>query len=144
VIEHVPLIGGVNMLAEAFRILRPGGRIRISTPPLEAVMAIWKQPELPEHRAYIQWHFDTWFADAPIHTAAVVANDFVRNWGHQFIYDEPTLRQTMEIAGFANVESYPIMNSGDPRLVGLENVERMPPGLLQLFTMTLEGVKPIA
>jgi hypothetical protein len=74
----------------------------------------------------------------------VVANAVVRNWGHQFIYDEPTRRQTMDIAGFANVESYPIMNSGDPRRVGLENVERMPPGLLQLFTMTLEGVKPIA
>ena len=142
VIEHLPLDGGINLLAESCRVLRPGGRIRISTPPLEFLVSLVEQPDAGLNPAYMQWHSDRWLQGAPLRGPAVVINDFVRNWGHLFIYDEPTLRSAMSLAGFTDLKRCSIDESGAPELVGLENVGRMPAGLLQLHTMTIEGVKP--
>lgn len=141
VIEHLPLDGGMNLLAESCRVLRPGGRIRISTPPLEFLIALFEQPDAGLNPAYTQWHNDNWLDGAPLRGPAVVINDFVRNWGHLFIYDEPTLRSAMTLAGFVDLQRCSIDESGAPEMVGLENVGRMPAGLLQACTMTLEGVK---
>ena len=142
VIEHLPLAGGINMVREAFRTLRPGGRLRVSTPPINFIIDCYERPQEPANRDYLDWHFSEWNADAPARDSIVFANDFVRMWGHLFIYDEALLRRIMQETGFANVQAYPIKESGDSRLKGLENDSRMPPGLLQLSTMTLEGVKP--
>ena len=73
----------------------------------------------------------------------VLFNDYVRMWGHVFIYDERLLIKLMEQAGFVNVQSVAIGQSIDRRLVGLENESRMPDGLLKLSTMSIEGSKPV-
>ncbi len=39
-IEHVPLGAAFNMLQECGRVLRPGGLVRISTPPLEYLIKL--------------------------------------------------------------------------------------------------------
>lgn len=142
VIEHLPLAGGINMLRESFRVLRPGGRIRISTPALPALLAIYQQPDETAHRAYLDWHADTWLGDADLTTPAVVLNDFARNWGHLIIYDPETLCKIIEMAGFEQIRRCELQKSEDQRLAGLENETRMPPGLLALHTMTFEAVKP--
>lgn len=142
VIEHLPLAGGVNMLGEAFRVLKPGGRIRISTPSLAALIAIYAEPEATDHRRYLEWHLDTWLADSPVRTPAVVFNDFARNWGHLLIYDAGTLAAIIEAAGFTGIAACELQVSADRRLAGLENDRRMPEGLLALHTMTFEAVKP--
>ena len=144
VIEHLPLAGGVNLLAESCRVLRPGGRIRISTPPMEFLISLFEQPDAGLNPAYLQWHSETWLDRAPLRGPAVVINDFVRNWGHLFIYDEATLRSAMTLAGFTDLQRFPIDDSGSPDLARLENVDRMPAGLLQLHTLTIEGIKPLA
>lgn len=144
VIEHLPLSGGLNLLAESCRVLRPGGRIRISTPPMEFLIGLFEQPEAGLNSSYLQWHHDTWLDDAPLRTPAVVINDFVRNWGHLFIYDELTLTEAMRRAGFVELRRFAIEDSGAPDLAAHEYVDRMPPGLLQLSTLTIEGVKPAA
>src|SRR5438093_6396512 len=37
-IEHISFSDGLNMLRECHRILKPGGRMRIATPPLEFLL----------------------------------------------------------------------------------------------------------
>lgn len=140
-IEHVPVAGALNMLTECFRILKPGGRIRISTPPLEFLIDLMASPS-DEHRRYADYHYREFLADAPLKSPAAIVNDYYRAWGHQFVYDRASLRDLLLRAGFVNLEEFPINSSGDPNLTDLENDGRMPEGLLALSTMTFEGEKP--
>lgn len=142
VIEHLPLAGGINMLREANRVLKPGGRIRISTPSLPTLLAIYAKPDVPDHRRYLDWHLETWLDGSAMKTPAIVLNDFVRNWGHLLIYDPETLLAMFKEAGFEQVSECKLQRSADDRLTGLENETRMPERLLALHTMTFEAVKP--
>jgi predicted SAM-dependent methyltransferase len=140
-IEHMGLQAGINMLGECCRVLKPGGRIRVATPSLRALLQIYEQPSEGLHPRYYDWHIKWWLQDAPIKSPATILNDFVRNWGHTYIYDEPSLTEALRIAGFQNIEACGLQDSRDPRLRGLANESRMPEGLLDLHTMTLEAVK---
>lgn len=139
-IEHLPLPAALNMLRECFRVLKPRGRVRISTPPLEFFINLMTNPGA-DHIKYCEFHFSEWGEDSPVRTPAVVVADYYTKWGHQFIYDEPTLRALMKAAGFTEIEKTALRESREPMLRDLENEERLPAGLLRLVTFTLEGVK---
>ena len=140
-IEHVPVRGAIAMLTECHRILKPGGRIRISTPPLEFLLDLMVRPTA-EHLRYADFHYEEFLSDAPLKVPAAIMNDYYRSWGHEFVYDRGSLTDLLARAGFANLEELPINVSRDVHLRGLENEGRMPEGLLALSTMTFEGEKP--
>jgi predicted SAM-dependent methyltransferase len=139
-IEHIPYPAGCNMLRECFRVLKPGGVARISTPDLNFLIELYgSNTEL--QREYIKWSkqsFIPWAAQA---NDTFVINNFVRDWGHCFIYDEKTLRQAMEEAGFSDIERCKIQLSRNTELQDLENERRMPLGFLKLETLTIEGTR---
>ena len=140
-IEHLPLAGGMTMIEQCLRVLKPGGRLRISTPSMEALIAIYQDPLKPAHAAYIDYHRDHWFT-GPLATPAMIFNDFYRNWGHLTIYDEATLRVSLERAGFVSIASVTLGESSVEALRGMENEKRMPAGLLKLHTLAFEAEKP--
>jgi hypothetical protein len=88
----------------------------------------------------LQWFCHT-FAPVRPTTAASAINAMFRLWGHQFIYDEPTLANAMRSAGFKSVARYPISHSDHPELQNLVNDRRYPEGLLNFESVTLEGIK---
>lgn len=141
VIEHLPLAQGRRMLAECHRVLRPGGRIRIATPDLQFLIDLTR-PEQTE----VQQRYLAWTAEHVLHTAeatvAMVVNNYVRDWGHCFIYDRETLALALTQAGFVDVVACEVGESEDPDLRGLENEARMPAGFLRLETLTLEARRP--
>lgn len=139
-IEHLALAGGMTMIEQCFRVLRPGGRLRISTPSMEALIAIYQDPLKPAHAAYIDYHRDHWFT-GPLPTPAMIFNDFYRNWGHLTIYDEATLRASLERAGFVSIAPVTLGESSVEALRGMENEKRMPAGLLKLHTLAFEAEK---
>jgi hypothetical protein len=47
----------------------------------------YSDPETDLHRRYIRWSCDNVITDCPSYHAGFVLNNFVREWGHQFIYD---------------------------------------------------------
>jgi predicted SAM-dependent methyltransferase len=141
-IEHVSYGDGLRMLAECRRVLKPSGRIRISTPNLAFLVDLYRDAGSDRQRDYIKWACRTFIEDAPEDTEVFVINYFVRSWGHRFIYDEKTLRNAMTTAGFANIVKHGLQESEDPVLRDLENEDRMPPGFLSMETITLEGTKP--
>jgi predicted SAM-dependent methyltransferase len=139
-IEHVPYEKGAHMLRECFRVMRQGGAIRLITPDLSAILGL-HSPELSaEQERYLQWFCQTFVPERPPSAASAI-NAMVRLWGHQFIYDEQTLAETMRSAGFTSIHRYPISRSGHCELQNLVNEQRYPEGLLNFESVTLEGIK---
>jgi SAM-dependent methyltransferase len=99
-LEHIPWDRGQFMLRECWRVLRPGGRIRIATPSLEVLAGLVTEHPSEAQRRYVEFISASYLGPAlPTGVAGVVNNAF-RNWGHQFIYDRPTLLAGLAEAGF--------------------------------------------
>ncbi len=144
-IEHIVYTDGLKMLTECHRVLKPGGKVRISTPDLVWMLHLLQDELSDLEKAYIARMHTHEPASIPRPTPAFVVNYMVRmggeNGGHVFIYDEETLTHALTSVGFSVIERFKIMESNDEHLRGLEAEGRLPPGMLQLETFTLEGTK---
>ena len=140
-IEHISFEDGRNMLEECNRILKPFGIIRIVTPSLGFLSRVISSDRgvLEEH--YREWSVKTWVPEAPRVTNAFFLNNFLRAWGHTFIYDRETLEMAMRLCGFEPIVACELNQSGHPLLCGLANVGKIPAGFLDLESMVLEGTK---
>lgn len=119
-IEHITLKEGYLMLQECKRVLKPGGVLRISTPDLQFLMDLYTHPKDALHQEYIE-AYRRFFPQLSYISEAMVVNNFVRNWGHQFIYDKKTLAYLMQDAGFSGVLFCKV---GESRYNELNNIER--------------------
>lgn len=120
VIEHLEFDEAAQMLREAQRILRPGGRIRIATPDLQQIIALYTQPHAGAQQAYIRWILDTFHPNVREYNPAHVINQSFHGWRHKFLYDEPTLMKALDNAGFVNIARVEPGHSGDENLRGIE------------------------
>jgi predicted SAM-dependent methyltransferase len=124
VIEHLSYEEGLRMLRECRRILTPGGRVRIVTPDLRVYIDMFTgtvsdQQFLADKLAATQW-------PRTASRACMILNLQLREWGHQFIYDRVSLRESLAIAGFSNVgETVPGV-SEDPNLNGVDARDQLP------------------
>jgi predicted SAM-dependent methyltransferase len=120
VIEHLTYDEGKFMIAEAYRVLAPGGKMRISTPDLTQFLRLFDKNPSDEARAYIvgkmKWH--QW-PDEP-NQAAIILNLQMSSWGHKFMYDAQTLGSALTRVGFRNVQSFELNVSDDEHLRDLE------------------------
>jgi predicted SAM-dependent methyltransferase len=144
-IEHIPYPAGLFMLRECCRVLKPGGRIRIATPNLARILAIYTSKPTEEQQHYIKWSVDRHTPQTGIYSPAHVINTFFTSWGHAFIYDPDSLRQSMEQAGFVSVVEYPAEQSDDPHLRGIETHAREigSKRVNDFETMVLEAARPL-
>lgn len=140
-IEHVPYLTGQAMLRECFRILKPGGKLRISTPDFAFLIDLMKPGLSPLQQSYIDGARSS-LPDGVPTTPATVANNFVRDWGHQFIYDKATLTGCLAAAGFVNITPFEVNQSDDPQLAGIDHADRMPEGFLALESMVFQAQRP--
>lgn len=136
-IEHLDYWSGQNMLQESYRILKPNGRIRITCPDIEFLIRLYQTPNELES-SYIK---DQTPEEYPYPDRIFVFNNYVRAWGHKFIYNRETLERSLLAAGFTNITEHRIAESQDPLFQNLEVPTRMKPGYLQLESFTLEAEK---
>lgn len=142
VIEHLPYAAGQVMLAECQRVLKPGGVLRIATPDLRFVIGLYQHPDGAMQSAYVEWSSNEFIGKKAPHDAVSVVNNYVRDWGHQYIYDVASMTKAMESAGLTGVVEASINQSQHPALRDLENESRQPAGFLKLESMLLEARKP--
>ena len=131
-LEHLTYAEGQRCLRECLRVLKRGGRIRIATPSLERLAALYERGEL--HERYVRWATETLEPEVDAPLPGVVLNNFFRSWGHRFIYDPQTLRHALESVGFVEVEEKPL---GE-----LEGHLAEVPELNEYETFVLEARKP--
>lgn len=140
-IEHINYAQGANMLKECLRVMKPGARIRITCPDMQFLVDLYTNRQ-GICKDYTDWTCAEVVPDAPFSHPVFAINNYVRGWGHQFIYDKESLGKTLDLIGFQDIEEFAIQESDDPHLTNLEIPVRMRDGFLQLESMTLEAVKP--
>ena len=141
-IEHLDYAHGFRMLGECYRILKPGGRLRISTPDLSFLIDLYRLEKSEIQRDYIKWATDTFIEAAPCYADTFVINNFVRDWGHTFIYDEKVLTYSLAKVGFQQIVKCHLNESEKDELKNLENDNRMPVEFLRLESIIYEATKP--
>jgi len=136
-IEHVSYIEAMAMLKECYRILQPKGKIRIATPDLRKLVALYEEPKSPEQKAYIEAVLLKWRSDYGSNQVGVVINN-IFGFEHRFIYDTGTLGEILTRAGFRNIVQHDPGESGDADLV---NIDRHWNDYIQFETLVMEADK---
>lgn len=140
-IEHIPYNNGLYMIKECLRVLKKNGKIRVSTPNFQFLLDLYSNERTQLQNDYIKWTTDEFIWKTPYYSPIFVINNFVRDWWHQFIYDEKTLYNLLKIIWFQNIQKFQLNESNIEIFKNLENEFRMPKWFLKLETMTFEATK---
>ncbi len=110
-LEHLDLNDGRRWLADCYRILRPGGILRLLTPNLNLLA----QAYLQRDARFLSWYQEKYGTQSH----AEILNHGMRSWGHRFIYDDDMLIHELETLGFKPRRQ--LYNQSDhPALQGLD------------------------
>lgn len=132
VIEHLTFDEAAFCIREVFRVLQPGGTCRICTPDLEGIVRAYLSHDphiLTIHREH-GYQAPTW---------SHLPNNYMRMWGHQYVFDFEALQTLLEDAGFADVERTAFNRSRHPLLDGTDSHD---PGDLERLVVCVDAVKP--
>ena len=138
-IEHIKYQDGLKMLNESFRVLKPSGKIRISTPDLQFLLDLYLDKNSKLQDDYVKWSGETY--QLTHGSITEIINNYFHSWGHQFIYDKLTIENSLKKAGFTNIEFFKINESNNSELKNLENDTRLPENFLQLESLSVEATK---
>ncbi|MBI3308725.1 MAG: sulfotransferase [Candidatus Melainabacteria bacterium] len=105
-VEHLSYKEGLNMLKECFRILKPGGKIRITTPSLEFFIALYKKDLSKVEKEYVNYTIQRCFSGLKQNKEVFTINNVFTNFGHRFIYDQNTLKSSLETNNFIEIKFY--------------------------------------
>jgi predicted SAM-dependent methyltransferase len=141
-IEHLTYAEGRRCLAECRRVLRPGGTIRIATPSLTRLTALYKSDLDELQQRYLRWSIDTFAHEADRYLPGFALNNMFYNFAHRFVYDEQTLEHALTGAGFVDVKAHAVGESDDERLQGLERHLRSVAEFNAYETLVLEARTP--
>jgi len=142
-IEHVEYREAQVMLRECFRVLKPGGRVRVATPDLRFLLALYSREKTDFQRHYIEWAVARFLPEVRACKDVFVINNFFHAWGHRFLYDQETLYYALSTSGFCGIMFYKPGDCEDPVLKNLESHGRelQAEDINQFETIVVEGRK---
>jgi SAM-dependent methyltransferase len=108
-LEHVTHAEGERLLGEVYRVLKPGGVVRIGVPDFE----LFARAYVEDDEAFAEQYFARYLGGLEPDPASVEDPQLLRSygplgaliaivhgWGHRAIYDERALRGALGRAGF--------------------------------------------
>ena len=120
-VEQVSKNDAAVLIGEVFRVLSPGGKFRIVTPDLGAMIDLYRESIDVRARNYLDFV-------AGLHGVAAISTGDALNiifyeYGHRHIYDIDELRSMLEDVGFAKIA---VGRAGNPFDPMFENTEGHP------------------
>lgn len=143
-IEHIPYESGLFLIGECFRVLKPGGVLRVATPNLQRILSLYDPTPTDAARRYMDWSMQRHMPTLGPATPAFVINNFFDSWGHRFIYDPNALKNAFTKVGFTDVSQQDVSQSQHSSLRGVEaHGKDIGSEEMNLFeTLIVEGKKP--
>jgi len=102
-IEHISYDQGLFLAHEIFRVLKPGGRVRLATPDLARICSLAADTLNETQQNYVNFINKSFGGDFN-NRATFPINNMFFTYNHAFVYDEITLRELLERVGFTAVE----------------------------------------
>ncbi|MGB1217149.1 MAG: class I SAM-dependent methyltransferase, partial [Saprospiraceae bacterium] len=146
--EHLTIEQASVYLSESLRVLKKGGKIRISLPNLDFLKGLLEHPTEDLNHRYLDFAIEKSIPNIksifknrnPSELSVLVVNNFFRDWYHEVIYDFKTLKIFLEEKGFENIEQQPIYESGISIFQNLEQHHKVIPlEFNKLETMCIEA-----
>jgi predicted SAM-dependent methyltransferase len=149
-IEHLDITQQLNFLTESFRILKPGGKIRISTPRFEFLAKLASDDKSEFEKEYLKWNANAFLKHIPdqlvndMTVDVYVINNYFRDWGHQLVHSRASIMKLLEYCQFHKIKFEEVGQSEDPMLRGLEHHGLMITETYNKYeTMVIEAEKPV-
>ena len=141
--EHFEYSAGVSLLAECYRVLKPGGVLRIVTPDLRRFLSLFHDEPPPEGRAFRDWFLREYMPECPGAPEVFLLNGIMHLFGHQFLYDRELIGIALTQAGFVDSTFTEAGDSRHPDLVGTDARARGPYARYNAFeSLAIEARKP--
>jgi predicted SAM-dependent methyltransferase len=129
--EHFTRVEGHQLLNQWYRILIPGGILRIQTVDLEKEIQVyldqcpgvsWEKDVLPHRYRHIRGTPDPYgrLVEGEIYTRSMLLNNGFHMDGHKYLYDFETISQSLAMAGFCNVKRETFGSSVHPEMQGID------------------------
>jgi predicted SAM-dependent methyltransferase len=131
-IEHLTLPEARAYFREAYRVLRPGGVIRTTTPNLRGLCHIYMDGDPHALEVHRQHGYDA-------ATHGDMVNNYFYSWEHRHIYDCESLAALLRDAGFVDVEE---ADFGRSRHSELDGIDRHDPEGLEQTVLCVDAVRP--
>ena len=155
--EHFDRHEGHGLLREWYRVLQPGGVLRIQTPDLQKEVKIylgmlpdidWETTVLPHRTQHVKGSADTYgrLEDGEQYTRAMLLNNGMHMDGHQCLYDFEMLSQSLRLAGFRGIKRVAFGKSEHAELAGIDRHDGGETGRhwIPTIVLTIEAIKPLA
>jgi predicted SAM-dependent methyltransferase len=120
-LEHLPIDLGAIFLTQCYRLLAPGGVMRLVVPDFE----LWCKKYVAKDKDYFQWYKRSYLGvDNPYYvTNGQIFTGMLYNWGHVMAYDYETLVHLLKSIGFINISQSFWGKSNDAKFAGIELIE---------------------
>ena len=115
-LEHLTVEEGILAIKDFFRVLKPGGVMRIAMPNLEEMIHTYMDKNWKENNKAFLEKFELAF----IQTRAENINIGFRWWGHQWLYDWEELERRLKESGCEKIKRCIIFESEHEVLRNLE------------------------